>query len=111
MLDISLNLPQRKPWKEKEKDEIEKYAESFFPVVNLWVYNYLKKNHLSYCDSDQIEYDLVEWLLQHPELKSWVKSPYEKRKITAVIFKILLNMNKKPPNLNYYWSEFNLKEK
>ena len=84
LLHISLDMPQQKPWKEEEKLQIEKYAESFFPVVNLWVYNYLTKNHLSSCDADQIEYDLVEWLLQHPELRAWVNHPYEKRKISNI---------------------------
>lgn len=111
LLHISLDMPQQKPWKEEEKLQIEKYAESFFPVVNLWVYNYLTKNHLSSCDADQIEYDLVEWLLQHPELRAWVKHPYEKRKITAVIVSIALAMDKKSPNLIYGWGEFCLKKK
>ena len=39
LLSISLDIPQQKPWKEEERAQIEKYAESFFPVVNLLVYN------------------------------------------------------------------------
>jgi hypothetical protein len=109
LLFVSLDLEQQENWKETEKDRIEKYAEDFFDVVNWRVYNYLFKNHLSSCAADLIECELVDWLLQHPELNAWVTNPYEKRKITAVIFKIALAMNKKSPNLNYYWGEYSLK--
>lgn len=108
-LFVSLDLAQQESWKETEKDLIDRYAEEFFDVVNLRVYNYLLKKHLAYCEADLIEYELVEWLLQNPELNAWVKHPYEKRKITAVIFKIALAMNKKSPNLNYYWGQYSLK--
>lgn len=109
LLYISADLPQRKPWKEEEKKQIEKYAEEFFPVVNLWIYNFLIKNHLSSCDFQLIEADLVEWLLKQPKLSAWVKYPYEKRKITAVIFSVALAMKSKSLNLNYCWGQFKLK--
>lgn len=109
MLDIALDMRQGKTWKEKEKDQIEKFADEFFGVVNLWVYNYLIKNHLSTCDLTRIESELVERLLQHPELNAWVKNSYEKRKITAVIFSIALLMKEKSPNLNYSWGMFSRK--
>lgn len=109
LLFISLDMPQQKPWKDAEKEQIEKYAEQFFSVVNLWIFNYLKKHNLSSCDADLIEYDLAEWLLTNPELRAWVKHPYENRKIMAVIFNIALAMNKKSENLNYVWGEFSLK--
>lgn len=109
MLLISLDMPQHKIWKKTEKEQIKKYADAFFDVVNLRVYNYLIKNHLSSCDLDDIEYELVDWLLQNPELNAWVKHPYDKRKISAVVFLIALSMNKKSPNLNYYWREFSFK--
>ena len=109
MLLISLDMPQHKTWKKTEKEQIKKYADAFFDVVNLRVYNYLIKNHLSSCDLDVIEYELVDWLLQNPDLKAWVKHPYEKRKITAVVFNVALAMNEKSPNLNYCWREFSLK--
>lgn len=106
---ISHDMPQLKPWKEEEKKQIETYAENFFAVVNHWIYNYLKKHHLSSCDAELIERDLVEWLLQHPQLRAWVKHPYEKRKISAVIFNIALAMKHKSPNLDYCWATFILK--
>lgn len=109
LLFISLDMPQQKPWNEAEKVQIEEYADKFFDVVNLWIYNYLIKNHLTSCDLDLVEYDLVEWLLKHPELRAWVRHSYEKRKITAVVFTIASTMNKKSPNLNYCWREFSLK--
>lgn len=109
MLLISLDMPQHKTWKKTEKTQIKKYANDFFTVVNLWVYNYLIKNHLSSCDLDILEYELVDWLLQNPELKAWVKHPYDKRKISAVVSEIALSMNKESPNLNYYWREFSFK--
>lgn len=110
LLDISLDVPQRKPWKIKEREQIDKYADQFFDVVNLWVYNYLIKQGLTSCDADVIEYDLVEWLLSSPELRAWVEHPFDNRKITAVIFKISLSMNKKSKFLNYYWGMYSLKE-
>ena len=109
LLSISLDIPQRKTWKETEQAQIEEYAEHFFDVVNLRVYNYLIKNHLSSCGADLVEYDLVEWLLTNPDLHAWVRHPYEKRKVTAVVFKIALSMNTKSPNLNYCWGEYMLK--
>ena len=102
-------MPQHKTWKKTEKEQIKKYADAFFDVVNLRVYNYLIKNHLSSCDLDVIEYELVDWLLQNPELNAWVKHPYDKRKISEVVFLIALSMNKKSPNLNYCWREFSIK--
>ena len=109
LLLISLDMPQHKTWKKAEKEQIKKYADAFFDVVNLRVYNYLIKNHLSSCDLDVIEYELVDWLLQNPELNAWVKHPYDKRKISEVVFLIALSMNKKSPNLNYCWREFSIK--
>lgn len=109
LLSISHDIPQVKPWKEEEKKQIEAYADSFFAVVNHWIYNYLKKHHLSSCDAELIEHDLVEWLLHNPELRAWVKHPYEKRKITAMVFNIALAMNEKSTNLNYCWREFSLR--
>lgn len=109
ILNIALDLPQQKTWKEKEKDQIEKYAADFFDVVNWWINNYLIRNHLSMCDLSLMECELVEWLLQHPELNAWVKNSYEKRKISAVIFEIALSMKEKSPNLNYCWGAFSRK--
>lgn len=109
MLLISLDMPQHKTWKKAEEEQIKKYANDFFDVVNLWINNYLIKNHLSLCDLDDIEYELVDWLLQNPELKAWVKHPYDKRKISTVVSEIALSMNKESPNLNYYWREFSFK--
>ena len=109
LLSIALDLPQQIPWKEKEKDQLEKYAFDFFPIVNNWIHNYLIRNQLSTCDFSLIEKELVEWLLKHPELTAWVKSPYERRKITAVVFKIALSMKEKSPNLNYCWGAFSRK--
>ena len=111
LLDISLDIPQRKPWKIKEREQIDKYADRFFDVVNLWVYNYLIKQGLTSCDADVVEYNLVEWLLSNPELRAWVEHPFDNRKITAVISKISLSMNEKSKFLNYYWGTFSLKEK
>ena len=109
MLCISLDMPQGETWKEKEKEQIDKYAELFFDLVNLRIYNYLMKKRLSSCEMSTIEYELVEWLLQHPELSAWVKHPFEKRKITEVVFRIALLMNQKSPNMNFYWGTFSLK--
>ena len=81
----------------------------FFDVVNSRLYNHLIKNHLTSCDLDDVEYELVDWLLQNPELKAWVKHPYDKRKVSAVLCEIALSINKRSPNLNYYWREFSFK--
>jgi len=110
MLLISLDMPQHNTWKEIEKDRIEEYAEKFFTITDLWIYNYLIKKQLTSCDMDIIKLELVEWLLKNPELSAWVKHSYEKRKITEVIFGIALKMNEKSPNLNYCWREFSLKQ-
>lgn len=109
VLSIAIDLPQQKPWKESEKELINKYAVNFFDVVNNWIHNYLIKNHLDTCDLSRIEGELVEWLLQHPDIKAWVRSPYEKRKITAVIFEIALSMKENSQNLNYCWGAFSRK--
>ncbi len=110
MLCLSLDMPQQKVWKEKDKNQIKKYANDYFDVVNLWVYNYLIKNHLSFCDIDVVKYEIIDWLLQNPEMKAWVKHPYDKRKISAILFEIALSMNERSPNLNYCWREFSLKD-
>ena len=109
MLFISLDIPQQKTWKENEIKQIRKHASDFFEVVNLWIYNYLIKNQLTSCDLELIKYELVDWLLQNPELKAWVKHPYDNRKISAMVSEIALSMNKKSENLNYYWGEFSFK--
>ena len=109
LLFISLDMPQNKTWKNEEKEQITKYANAFFDVVNSRLYNHLIKNHLTSCDLDDVEYELVDWLLQNPELKAWVKHPYDKRKVSAVLCEIALSINKRSPNLNYYWREFSFK--
>lgn len=110
LMSIFLDIPQQKSWKEKEKKQIEIYAEKFFDIVELWIYNHMIKNNLQSCEAEDIEYDLVEWLLQHPELKSWVGHAYEKRKITAVITRISLYLSKKSCRLDYAWRTYCLRK-
>ena len=68
LLDIALDMPQRKPWKVKEQKTIDKYAEQFFDVVDMWVYNYLIRNNHTSVDNSIVEYSLVEWMLTNPEI-------------------------------------------
>lgn len=111
LLDIALDMPQRKPWKVKEQKTIDKYAEQFFDVVDMWVYNYLIRNNLTSVDNSIVEYSLVEWMLTNPEIKDWVEHEYDKRKVNTVVHKISLEMNSKSKKLNYYWGCYSLKKK
>lgn len=55
-------------WKVKEQKTIDKYAEQFFDVVDMWVYNYLIRNNHTSVDNSIVEYSLVEWMLTNPEI-------------------------------------------
>ncbi|MGN0338862.1 MAG: hypothetical protein ACI4D0_00040 [Lachnospira sp.] len=110
LLDIAFDMPQQKPWNMKEQKNIDKYAEQFFDVVDLWIYNYLIQNNLTSVDNSIVEYSLVEWLLTNPEIKGWVKHEYDKRKVTTVVFKISVEMSSKSKKLNFCWGEYSLKK-
>lgn len=109
LLSASIELPQSKTWKQQNEDKIREYTEEYFDVVNLWVGNYMLKHEMTTCESEVVKYELVDWLITNPELKNWVRSSYEKRKISEVVSRISLDMNKKSDTLSYYWGEYNLK--
>lgn len=100
------------PWDEEEeyKQNIEKYGEQFFAVIENWIWNYMLKHNIDCLKIDTIIFNLVDWLMTNRELKGLVKTPYDKRIISAIVTSAKFKMNKKSKLLNYYWDEFTLKE-
>ena len=110
LLFISTDMKQCKPWTEGEKKQIKKYADQFFDVVNVWIYNYMLQRGGISCNASEIRYELVDWLLTNPELDAWVKSPYDKRKVSEIVFNISLQMSQRSEKVDFCWGEYSLKE-
>lgn len=100
------------PWDDKEKirQDIEKYGELFFPLIETWVWNYLLKHNIDYVEWNAINFDLVDWLMTNKELSELVITSYDKRIISAIVFNAALKLDKESMLLNFYWNTFCLKE-
>lgn len=109
-LNISLQIKQEKPWKEGCKEEIKRYSEQYFDLINNWIFNYLIEKKVEQCSLQEIEYELTEWLLNNTEMKNWVKHQYDNRKVCSVIMDASCKMRSQSKTLNFVWNEYCLKK-
>lgn len=99
------------PWELRKgvEDTIKKGSEKYFYIVENWLYNYLIKNKLKSIEYNEIEKELVEWLLTNEEIKKLETPTMGRRIIVKIIFTINCNLGKQSKRLDYCWGEVSLK--
>jgi hypothetical protein len=109
---FGIELMDKTPWEERKgvKTLIEKYADNYFYVIENWIYNYLIKNDLQSIDDNNIDYELIDWLLTNDDIKRLGKPMLDYRIIAKIIFTVECNLDKKSTRIGHCWGEISLRE-
>ena len=110
LLDISIGLKQPKPWLYLCENEIDDYADAFFDIVNMWIYNYMIRNDINTCDLADIELLITDWLLEQDDIRKWIEHPFEKRKVSRMVFAISLKIRTESKLLDFCWGAYSLRK-